>query len=328
MRMGDDALGRSWEARLAKATIAAGVGALSRMSRRRAEARGELSRFELTTDVAYGSDPAQRYDVWRLRGPSPERRPLVLFLHGGGFQLLDRHSHWPFAERFARAGALVINADYRLAPHHRYPAAADDAARIFECALERAEALGADRDTLIVAGVSAGANLALGLAIEAQARFGVKLRACVSFSGLLQVSDLARLYRTRPMSRLRRARIASIACDYLSSAEARQRPALIDPRLDPLLYLEARAELPPGLPPLFASTGSADDVLTDSLRLHACVASRGAICRLDVQPGAGHAFQGVVHRAAARRVWQRVDAFLKQCAAPVGSATHSQRSET
>lgn len=307
--MHDQELGRSLEAQLAKALIAGGVRATASVLGAAYRLRGAFDGLEITRDLVYGHDLAQRSEVWRARAPCAQLRPLVLFLHGGGFQHLDPASHWAFAERFARAGAVVVNAGYRLAPAHRYPAAADDAAAALAHARGIARAYGADPEVLIVAGTSAGANLALGLAItEAEQARG--LRACVLFSGLLQVSHPARLYRTRTMSKLRRARIASIPCDYVGGSEVFALPAAPDPRLDPLLYLERLHAVPTGFPAVFSSTGTRDDVRDDAVRLHHHLCAVGARSALDVVDDAGHAFQGLLFQARTRALWQRLFAFL------------------
>lgn len=288
-------------------------------------ARGTLDALEVTTGLAYGPEPAQRYDLWRARRHPGGPRPLVLFFHGGGFQQLDRASHWSFAERFARAGAIVMNADYGLAPVHPYPRAARDAALLHRHAAERAHALGSDASQLIVAGVSAGANLALGLAIAGAEHglSGAAPRASVLFSGLLQVSDMGRLYRARTVARPLRARMASIGCEYITGGEAFTRPACPDPRLDPLLHLECVAAPAIGFPDTFISTGTRDQVLEDSLRLRNCLARHGAETALDVVPGAGHAFQGLIFRAEVRALWERCFAFLRARGVQLDSARSS-----
>jgi len=317
--MNDSALGSSLEAQLAKGAIAHGASILSAIARAAADLRGDLDDLEITTGLHYGDDPAQRYDVWRPRTRSSARAPLVLFLHGGGFQHLDRGSHWAFAERFAHAGAVVINADYRLAPRHRFPAAAQDAERVYSHVLAQAGSLGVDPEQVIVAGTSAGANLALGLAItrarSADRSAGSAPRAAVLFSGLLQVSDMKRLYRHRRVVFPLRARMASIAVDYLPDGgddqSAWARPTFLDPRLDPLLYLEETATLPSVLPAMFISSGGRDAVLEDSLRLRAALVDSAVPCALDVLRDGGHSFQGFLFRAEVRAVWLRCFAFLR-----------------
>ncbi|MET0341161.1 MAG: alpha/beta hydrolase [Polyangiales bacterium] len=313
----DVALGQGLEAQLVKGAIALSVRAAARVSHLAFALRGAFEPLEITHDLAYGEHPRQRFDVWRPRAPSAQPRPLVLFLHGGGFQHLDKSSHWAFAERFAQAGAVVMSADYRLAPAHRHPAAADDAARMLRHAYTRAADFGADPEQLVVAGTSAGANLALGLAIGG-AQVGRAPRACVLFSGLLQVSDIARLYRDAATPRLLRARIASIACDYVGPHALSHLPEPLDARLDPLLYLERAAALPP-FPAVFASTGTRDAVRDDAARLHACLERHGVARALDDTPDAGHAFQGFVFQPSVRALWERVFAFLREAGLPLAS---------
>jgi acetyl esterase len=313
--MDDSALGSGLEAQLAKGAIAHGASTLAALARIVADLRGDLDDLEITTGLRYGDDPAQRYDVWRSRSRSRALAPLVVFLHGGGFQHLDRTSHWAFAERFAHAGAVVVNADYRLAPGHRFPAAAQDAERVYAHALAQAGSWGADPRQVIVAGASAGANLALGLAIRQADAAGSAPRAAVLFSGLLQVSDMKRLYRHRRVVHPLRARMASIAVDYLPEGgrdpSAWAEPTFVDPRLDPLLYLEQTPTLSAALPAMFVSSGSRDAVLEDSLRLRAALADSQVPCALDVLADAGHSFQGFLFRADVREVWQRCFAFLR-----------------
>ncbi|MET0341881.1 MAG: alpha/beta hydrolase [Polyangiales bacterium] len=312
------ALGQGLEALLVKNAIALGVRAAAGVSHLAFALRGAFAPLEVTRGFAYGDHPRHRFDLWRPRAPAAAPRPLVLFLHGGGFQHLDRGSHWAFAERFAQAGAVVMSADYRLAPAHPHPAAADDAARLLRHALSWAADFGADPAQLIVSGTSAGANLALGLAIGG-AQVGRPPRACVLFSGLLQVSDIARLYRHVAMTRPLRARIASIACDYVGPHAVAHLPEHLDARLDPLLYLERTSALPPDFPAVFCSTGTRDAVRDDAERLQDCLSRHRVRSALDVEPDAGHAFQGFVHRPRVRAVWERAFAFLRSGGIPLAS---------
>jgi acetyl esterase/lipase len=293
----DQRLGNTALARLAKNAIGGAASVIAGVSHGVYRACGQFSDLDITHDLCFGD---QTLDVWRLK--QGVRGPLVVFFHGGGFQQLDKGSHWAFAERFARMGAVVFNADYRLAPRFRHPAAADDAARAYDYALANAARFGADPAQVIVSGTSAGANLALGLAITHGAR------AAVLFSGLLQVSDMPRLYRGRSVPLPIRARMANIGVEYPPEGSGWTVPRVADPRLDPLLHIERN---PPPQVATFISTGSADEVLEDSLRLHARLDAAGVPNELDVVPGAGHAFQGLLFKRSVRALWQRCDAFLR-----------------
>jgi acetyl esterase len=322
----DLSLGRSALATLTKHTIGGFAASLAVASHAWFAARGAFKEIEVERELAFGPDLAHRLDVWRPRATASKPRPLVLFFHGGGFQQLDKGSHWSFCERFADMGAVVFNADYRLAPQHRHPAAADDAARAYDFALAHAADYGADPDQLIIAGTSAGANLALGLAIT---RVDHTPRAAVLFSGLLQVSDMPRLYRSRhSVPRALRARIASIGLEYPPEGTGWSLPSEPDPTLDPLLYLERSSALPANWPATFISTGSVDQVLEDSLRLTSRLADAGAPHELNVLPGAGHAFQGFLFSTAVRTMWRRLGGFLAAQGLAVNAPMEASRAAT
>lgn len=95
-------------------------------------------------------------------------RPLVLYLHGGGFVVgdLDRHDATPrgLAER---TGAIVVSAHYRQAPEYRFPAAHEDAAAAWQWLAAEAEALGGDPARIAIVGEGSGANLAINVALDA-----------------------------------------------------------------------------------------------------------------------------------------------------------------
>lgn len=83
-----------------------------------------------------------------------EGKPVVLYLHGGGFVVGGLHSHDDVCAEIAhRTGLRVVSADYRLSPEHRHPAALDDTLAV-------ARALRTAGHRLILAGDSAGGNLA------------------------------------------------------------------------------------------------------------------------------------------------------------------------
>lgn len=87
--------------------------------------------------------------------------PLMVYYHGGGFVIGDLDSHDNLCRAFCNAlPAVVVSVDYRLAPEHRFPAAVEDAYTAVCWAADHAGELGADARRLIVAGDSAGGNLA------------------------------------------------------------------------------------------------------------------------------------------------------------------------
>jgi acetyl esterase len=88
-------------------------------------------------------------------------RPAVLYFHGGGFTTGNIDLVDPLCRVLAnRSGCVVIAVGYRLAPEHPYPAAVTDAYVATAWIHTNGEEIGVDGDRLVVAGDSAGANLA------------------------------------------------------------------------------------------------------------------------------------------------------------------------
>ncbi|MCW5729173.1 MAG: alpha/beta hydrolase [Alphaproteobacteria bacterium] len=93
--------------------------------------------------------------------------PGLIFYHGGGWVIGSLESYDRVCRQLAaRAGCRVLSIDYRLAPEHRFPAAAEDAIAAMDWIAENAVALALDPARLAVGGDSAGGNLA---AVAAQA---------------------------------------------------------------------------------------------------------------------------------------------------------------
>jgi acetyl esterase len=100
----------------------------------------------------------------------------AMFFHGGGWVLGNLESHDPTCRALAAgSGALVVSVDYRLAPEHKFPAAADDSYAATRWAADNAAALGYPEGRLAVCGDSAGGNLAAVAALMARDRGGPKL---------------------------------------------------------------------------------------------------------------------------------------------------------
>ena len=113
-----------------------------------------------------------------LKSPAP----LIVFFHGGGFVTGSVPIYDAEARSIARAtNCIVISVEYRLAPTFPYPAAVEDCYTALCWAKENAERLGADPSRLIVAGDSAGGNLATVTALKAKNEGGPHIVAQILF---------------------------------------------------------------------------------------------------------------------------------------------------
>jgi len=286
------------------------------------------TRFGVTVErnIAYdrSGEESHLLDVYRPvspRGPAP----VVLYIHGGGFRILSKDTHWVMAIEFARRGYVVFSINYRLAPRNPYPAAAIDTCKAWQWVVQQAEQYGGDPSRMVVAGESAGANLSTMLAVAtcyprpepwAQAVFdlGVVPRVVVPANGILQVSDPRRFARSGASTRLSQPVIDSCFANYICGhpgADVTRVPAQTDGYglADPLCILEECTPARP-LPAFYISCGTADPIVEDSTRLAAAVQAHGGRARCSLFEGMGHSFHAWVLHPAARRCWAETHAFL------------------
>ncbi len=114
-----------------------------------------------------GDIPLRLYDARAER----EAGPLIVFYHGGGFVIGDLDSHHNFCTAIAEAMDLpVVAVDYRLAPEHPFPAAADDAEAATRWLGTSPAELSRQVTGLIPMGDSAGGNLAIVVTQDLQAK--------------------------------------------------------------------------------------------------------------------------------------------------------------
>ncbi|MCX5378918.1 alpha/beta hydrolase [Streptomyces sp. NBC_00091] len=115
-------------------------------------------------DTAAAGVPVRVYDP----APGTAGRTLAVYFHGGGWVMCGLDTHDALCRELAVAsGAVVVSADYRLAPEHPWPAAADDALAVLLWARAEAGRLGCDPGRVVVAGDSSGGNLAAVTALRA-----------------------------------------------------------------------------------------------------------------------------------------------------------------
>ncbi|WP_328399968.1 alpha/beta hydrolase [Nocardia sp. NBC_00403] len=99
--------------------------------------------------------------------------PVIVFFHGGGFVICGLDSHDQLCRSMANGvGAIVVSVDYRQAPEHRFPAAAEDAYAALNWVAEHAGTMGGDPARVAVAGDSCGGNLAAATTLMARDRNG------------------------------------------------------------------------------------------------------------------------------------------------------------
>jgi acetyl esterase len=293
----------------------------SRLGRLHPLAQPERYGLEVIRDVPYTDSGREEHqlDVYRPTAPSGTP-PAMLYLHGGGFRILSKDTHWVMGLGYARRGIVVFNASYRLAPKHRFPTPLEDAVQAYRWVVENAARYGADPNHIIVAGESAGANLAASVALmacferaEPIARSvfdtGVVPRAVLPACGIFQVSDVERFARRKKnfprfiLDRLHEVELAYLGKEYAHHG------ALLD-FADPVRWVERGDRPSRPLPPFFLPVGTRDPLLDDTRRLAQALRALGTTADDRYYEGEVHAFHALVMLRAARQCWKDSYDFL------------------
>ncbi|MUM19756.1 alpha/beta hydrolase fold domain-containing protein [Mycobacterium sp. CBMA271] len=206
--------------------------------------------------------------------------PIIFYIHGSGYVVCSPRTHRRLVARLSEAvGLPAFSLDYRLAPEHPFPAAAEDVRAAYSWLLKS----GRDAKDIVIAGDSAGGHLAVDLIAENH-RLGVpQPGALVVFSPLIDLTLGLSAERERD------------APDPLISAAAARR--LVDqytrgvPEGDPRL----RVTLDPGtvVPPTLIQVGGREMMVADAEHLELMIARAGGACELQVWPGQVHVFQAL-----------------------------------
>jgi len=290
-------------------------------------ARPEAHGVEVIPNLSYGDSGEANHllDIYRPADASRHGRlPVVLYIHGGGFRILSKDTHWIMGLLFARRGYLLFNINYRLAPMHPFPAGLQDACRAYAWVTENAHRYGGSLDEgWIVAGESAGANLATTLTLcschqrrepwaEKVFNTGLVPHAVMAACGILQTTDPGRFARRRRIPRWVMDRLEEVSNSYLAGLEP-PRGAAQNKELelaDPLVLLEQGLDLRHPLPPFYAPVGTWDPLLDDTRRLKSALDSLKVPCLARYFPREVHAFMAFIWRRQARECWREAFDFF------------------
>ena len=296
------------------------VGTLSRLGRLHPGSNPSKHGVHVIRDIEYlpTGNARHRLDIYRPANRSTAL-PIVMYMHGGGFSLLSKNTHWLMGLAFARSGYLVFNVDYRLAPQNPYPAAVSDVCAALEWIAENAEAYGGDLSRLVFAGESAGGNLTTALTIcccyrrpepFAQRAFATGLvpTAVAPACAPLQVTNPGRLNRKRKLPRWVNDILEGMNEQYVGRLHDRT-PGELD-LADPLHVFERQERPDRPLPGFFVPIGTRDPLLDDTRRLDRALKAMGVECEARYYEGELHAFHALFWRRQARRCWREQLAFL------------------
>jgi acetyl esterase/lipase len=215
-------------------------------------------------DIAYGDGSRQRLDLYAPTAPG--QYPTLVFFYGGGWESGSRDQYGWAAQALAARGFVVALPDYRIAPQVAFPAFIEDAAAATARAAEVVGAHGGDSARLGVLGHSAGAHLALMIALDR------RYMAAVGRPGLIRAAaGLAGPYDFLPL-------------DVAASRNAFGRAPDLT-LTQPVTFVRADA------PPIWLGHGTADAVVhdEDTIILDQRMRAVGGRSEAKLYPGLNHA---------------------------------------
>lgn len=243
-------------------------------------------------------------DTAWICAPGVHSESVVVYFHGGGFQVGSLLSHRELMVGIsAAAGCRVLGVDYRLAPEHHFPAPLQDALAVFDGLL----AQGMRADQIALASDSAGGAVALWLLLALRDAGRLLPRAAVLMSPWTDLSASGSSYETRagadPIHQ--RPMIQALARNFLGSG-----PDACDPGSPAVSPLFASLH---GLPPFLIQVGDRETVLSDSTELAKKAQAAQVPVTLEVWPEMVHVFQQFPHELhEARAAIASAGQFLRQ----------------
>jgi acetyl esterase len=216
--------------------------------------------------------------------PPGARDGALLFVHGGGFAFCSPETHERCARLLAvETGLPVLLPDYRLAPEHPFPAGLHDVIACLDNVFASTANAGVRPGPLLIAGDSAGANLALSAMLYSQAAGRKPVDGALLFYGAYDADFETPSYRRFVDGPgLTTARMQRYWDWYVTDKAARGSP-LASP-------LHASDETLRALPPLFLLVAEVDPLLSDTLNLAARLRAVGRETDVHLVEGVTHGF--------------------------------------
>lgn len=169
-------------------TTLAGCSSLGTLNTVNSLTPGDGGTDRVARDIAYGNDPRQMLDIYAPEiGARPSGAGVIIFFYGGSWNSGRRQDYAFAARALAAKGFVVVVPDYRLAPQVHFPAFVEDGASAVAWTRSHIAEHGGDPARIGVSGHSAGAYIALMLALDPQwlARAGAPgaIKAAVGLAG-------------------------------------------------------------------------------------------------------------------------------------------------
>ena len=240
------------------------------------------------------------YGAWVSVNRAHMKKYVILHCHGGGYSTGSSLYARTLTSKLAAATSMdVLCFDYSLAPEHPYPAAAEDAMRVWNYLM----LLGYGARDVILSGDSAGGNLALSLVLKLKSQERLLPRGLVLMSPWTDLTSSGESFVSKaeldPV--LNREYIDRMVNAYCPCKDRK------DPFVSPLFgdfY---------GFPPVYIQAGENEILLSDSLRLHQALVEANVSVKMDVYPGMWHVFQMSPMKAARNAMEKNAEFIFDIC---------------
>ncbi|MCM1123992.1 MAG: alpha/beta hydrolase [Eubacterium sp.] len=215
---------------------------------------------------------------WNYVNRAHMKKYVILYCHGGGYSTGSSLYARTLTNKLAMSTSMdVLSFDYRLAPEHPYPAATKDAMRVWNFLM----LLGYGARDIILAGDSAGGNLALSLTLKLKEEGRLLPRGLVLMSPWTDLTSSGKSHETK-------AQIDPVLdAEYLAEMIHNYAPDqnLEDPYISPLF-----GDFD-GFPPTYIQVGENEVLLDDSVMIYQKLLKANVSVKLDKFEGMWHVFQ-------------------------------------
>ncbi|MBB5185931.1 acetyl esterase [Zhongshania antarctica] len=217
--------------------------------------------------------------------------PVVVYFHGGGWVIGDLATYDPMCRDLCdRSDAIVVAVDYRRAPEFPFPAAPDDCLAALAWVAEHIALYGGRADSIVLAGDSAGGNLAAVTAIQARSEMPGLVKGQILIYPVTDhyVRATASYTENAQGPVLTRSIMIWFWDSYFANSRALEAGQLRHPLATPLTVDDLS-----GLPPALVITAERDPLKDEGIAYANKLAEQGVAVTQSLYPGATHGFIGL-----------------------------------
>ena len=243
-----------------------------------------------------GGIPAE----WSCVERSHMKKYVILYCHGGGYTSGSFRYARSITNKLASSTSMdVLSFDYRLAPENPYPAALEDAMNVWDHLMYH----GYGARDIIIAGDSAGGNLALALTLKLKEQGRLLPRGLVLFSPWTDLTMSGKSHKEK-------AELDPIlSAEYLQRCRESYAPEmeLKNPLISPVFGDFT------GFPPTYIQVGTNEILLSDSTKLQRQLQKYHVPVKMEYYPGMWHVFQMSPLKAAYNAMDQVAEFIFDIC---------------